>query len=116
MKSLLGSTDSRRAQGPDLSSPNYSRPILHCGLAAASLLSIYAVFAKGGLVDLWRIHRNRQEITSRAALLLEQNQRLERYVERLRHDDRLLEQLAREELGWVKEGDLVYRFPAPDKR
>jgi len=89
----------------------YSRPLLQSSLLLALLVSIYAIFAKGGLVDLWRIRTARQGITAQVALLVRQNKELAEYVERLRHDDRLLEQLVREELGWIREGDLVYIFP-----
>lgn len=37
---------------------------------------------------------------------------LERRIERLRHDPLLLERLAREELGLVKEGEVVFVLPA----
>ena len=33
-------------------------------------------------------------------------------VERLRNDPAYTEQLAREELGWVREGDTVLKFPS----
>jgi cell division protein FtsB len=37
---------------------------------------------------------------------------LARTVERLRNDPGYIEKLAREELGWVREGDTVLKFPS----
>lgn len=36
-------------------------------------------------------------------------------IERIENDDATLEQLAREELGWVKEGDVVIVLPSDDE-
>jgi cell division protein FtsB len=42
------------------------------------------------------------------------NAMLRERIHRLRHDDRHLEKLAREELGLVREGEIVYRFASSE--
>ena len=40
---------------------------------------------------------------------------LAKTVQRLRTDPAYIEKLAREDLGWVREGDTVLKFPAPPR-
>lgn len=40
---------------------------------------------------------------------------LKRRIVALREDERYLERVAREELGWIRDGETVYRVPAPPK-
>jgi cell division protein FtsB len=42
--------------------------------------------------------------------LLRSNAQLRDDIQRLRHDERLMEQLARRQLGLVRPGELVFRF------
>ena len=47
--------------------------------------------------------------------IAEENESLARYIEACRHDPRYLERLARQELGQIRDGDVVYVFPVePD--
>lgn len=50
-------------------------------------------------------------------LLQKENEKLRERIHRLRHDDLYLEKTAREELGLVRPGEIVYRFAsaAPKK-
>ena len=41
--------------------------------------------------------------------------KMKREIERLRTDPAYIEKLAREDLGWVREGDTVLKFPAPPR-
>ncbi len=50
-------------------------------------------------------------------LLQKENETLRERVYRLRHDDLYLEKTAREELGLVRPGEIVYRFaPSESKK
>ncbi len=40
---------------------------------------------------------------------------LKRRIVALREDERYLERVAREELGWIRDGETLYRVPLPDK-
>ena len=40
---------------------------------------------------------------------------MKRRIVALRGDERYLERVAREELGWIRDGETVYRVPAPPK-
>ena len=80
---------------------------------AALLLTLLlgsSIFGSGGLVQLWRMHAERSALGDEALRLLAKNDDLRRSILHLRHSDRSLERLARERLGLVRDGEIVYRF------
>lgn len=83
------------------------------GGAAALLLGVgLLVYGGGSLLRVLQlqheVHALEREIVAQRA----QAEALARTVERLRHDPAYIEKLAREELGWVREGDTVLKFPS----
>lgn len=46
----------------------------------------------------------------------EENQKLREEVRLLQHEKRYIEEIARKELGMVKEGEIIYQFDLPDDR
>jgi cell division protein FtsB len=78
-------------------------------LSAALLVA--AVFGSRGLLHLRSIQTEERAINRRITDLLRENERLRATLTRLKSDERAIEKLAREELGFVRPGDLVYRFP-----
>jgi cell division protein FtsB len=82
--------------------------------AAVSLALVVAIlFGSRGVLHLRALVGEETAIKQRIAGLLEENQRLRTQVRQLRDDDRYLERLAREQLGFVRPGEVVYRFAAP---
>jgi cell division protein FtsB len=72
---------------------------------------VAAMFGQGGLLDLLRLH---EDLGTARAELAEQQARvqsLRRQVERLRSDPAARERVAREELGLVKPGEVVFLLP-----
>ncbi len=67
-------------------------------------------FGKNGVLNLYRMERERQVNVERVQQITRDNQVLKDEIERLRSDGRYLEAVARRELGLVGEKDLVYRF------
>lgn len=63
----------------------------------------------GGLYRLWRLRTERSVLGADAFRLLSKNDELRQRILRLR-SDRGLERLARQELGLVRDGEVVYRF------
>ena len=43
----------------------------------------------------------------------EENRKLKEEVRRLQHEKRYIEEIARKELGMVKEGEIIYQFDLP---
>lgn len=67
------------------------------------------MLGSGGVVHLWRLRSERGALGGEAFRLLSKNDELRQRILRLR-SDRGLERLARQELGLVRDGEIVYRF------
>lgn len=82
-------------------------------LAAAALLA--AFFSNQGfraLVSNWMELRGlRREI----AALDEEEKRLDQRLKAMKGGDAALERLARKELGFIRKGEVEYRFPPPKR-
>jgi cell division protein FtsB len=88
-------------------------------IAAALLVALLGacLFGSGGLLYFRRLRAERRVLGEEAFGLLVKNDALRQRILRLR-SDRALERLARQELGLVRDGEIVYRFhnrtdPAP---
>ncbi len=77
-------------------------------------LSLFMVFGDRGLLHLWRLSGEKRELDASNFRLQRANEALREKVYRLRHDDRYLEKIAREDLGLVQRGDFVYRFSSSE--
>lgn len=91
-----------------------SRRLLATGalaLAGAGLLA----FGGAGAVRVWQMSREVETLEREIEQLRAEADRLSRAVDRLREDPALIERLAREELGMVKPGERVLKFPADQR-
>ena len=79
------------------------------GILVLTILG-FTVFGENGLINLVRYKKRAQALVQEAARLKKENQRLRREIERLKTDPAFIERLAREELGMVKPGELVFQF------
>ena len=79
-------------------------------LIATVVVLASALFGRQGARHLGRLRTERQQVADATFALLRGNALLRDDIERLRHDERLMEQLARRQLGLVRPGELVFRF------
>jgi cell division protein FtsB len=80
-------------------------------LTLFTLLVLFsAVFGERGLLHLQRLRQESRALEERAFILMHQNRELRSRILRLRTNDSFLEKVAREQLGLVKEGEIIYRF------
>jgi cell division protein FtsB len=77
-------------------------------------LSLFTIFGDRGLLHLWRLSGEKRKLDASNFRLQRANEALREKVYRLRHDDRYLEKIAREDLGLVQRGDFVYRFSSSE--
>lgn len=77
------------------------------GLVTAGLF----VFGGAGLVRVWQMKQEVVALEREIRDLRAEADRLSRTVDRLREDPALIEEIAREELGMVKGGEKVLKFP-----
>jgi cell division protein FtsB len=90
----------------------WSRP--HPGWLVAgvlALLLVAAVFGDSGILHLWRLRGEMEALHRDVQSLEAENERLSRAITELRHDPSAIERIAREELGLVRPGERVLRFP-----
>jgi cell division protein FtsB len=80
------------------------------GIVATALLATL-LFGSRGLVHLRALRREQSVLDDRITAMLRENEQLRARLQKLRQDDRYLERLAREQLGFVRRGEVVYRFP-----
>ena len=85
--------------------------ILWSVLVLASVLLI--VWSPNGLLHLRQLHLEHQELTQRNLVLEKENYQLYQEIILLHNDTITIERLARQELGLVKEGELVFQFVHP---
>jgi cell division protein FtsL len=83
-------------------------------LVAILLLLLVAASLVGdrGLLRLYRLHRTRAALTREIEQVSAANAALAEEVRALRTDPGRIEAIAREELGLVKPGEIVYEFRA----
>ena len=86
------------------------RAVLITAVIATSILVGVVIFGSRGVVHLRTLMAEEDELGHRIALLLHENEQLRTRIHRLRTDDRTLERLAREQLGFTRPGEVIYRF------
>ncbi len=75
------------------------------------ILLFFAIFGGRSLMQIYHLKEEREKIRIANARLREENQKLAEQVLRMKHNKREeVEKIAREELGLVKKGELVYKF------
>jgi cell division protein FtsB/cell division protein DivIC len=79
------------------------------------ILGSLTFFGEKGIFNLLRLRKEVARIKERNLKLEEENQKLKEEVKRLQSDKRYIEEVARKELGMVKEGEIIYRFDTPSK-
>jgi len=88
------------------------RPRLKLGAILFLALVLASVAGNRGLVRVYRMHQTRAALEREIAQLTASNTALAEEVRGLRTDPGRVEAIAREELGLVKPGELVYGFRA----
>ena len=80
-------------------------------LATAGLLAVF--FGNQGFRSLARNWLELRQLRREIAALEDEQTRLTGRLKALRSGDAALERLARKELGFIKKGEIEYRFPPP---
>jgi cell division protein FtsB len=71
-----------------------------------------ALFVDGGVARHERLHEELARLKTLNDDLEQDNSRLRREVEALKHDARYVERVAREELGLVQEDEVIFIVPS----
>lgn len=83
--------------------------LMSSGVFLVVMLAL-AIWNDRGVLAMWRVQHEVAQLASEVQLLEQNNQSLWRDIERLRGDMGYIEKIAREELGLVRPGELVFEF------
>jgi len=79
------------------------------------ILGFLTFFGEKGVLHLFRLQKELGRIKEASVKMEEENQRLKEEVRRLQYEKRYIEEIARKELGMVKEEEMIYLFDLPTK-
>ena len=77
------------------------------------MIFFLAVWVIAGPYGLWKYHNMKKKRETTYLTNIEQakiNKALEERIRRMREDPAYQEQVVRRELGWVRDGELLYQF------
>ncbi len=74
------------------------------------LMAILITFGNGGIVDNYIMSRKLAALREETRNIAVQNSELKKKIILLRNNIYYVEKIARDELGMVKKGDIVYRW------
>ncbi|MDH5405823.1 MAG: septum formation initiator family protein [Candidatus Aminicenantes bacterium] len=76
---------------------------------------IISLAGDNGVLELYRRKLIYQHLEDEISKLMQENERLQKQIRLLKEDSFTIEKIAREELGLVKQGEIVYLFPRKDR-
>lgn len=82
---------------------------------AAVLLLAWISFGQNGLLDLYRMQKEKDKHVAILKDLKEKNRLLATEIRRLRKEPKYVESVARKELGLVRENEIIYRIRVDKK-
>ena len=91
--------------------PDSFRPFL--GAAVVLFMALLSIAGLKSYRDLESARNRENSLEGRIEDLRERSERLRSRIQRLRTDPGTLERLAREDLGMVRPGDIIFELPQP---
>ena len=95
----------------------WAKTFQHFPIVAGAILGIlflvYALTNENGLPLYLQMVEKENELKRQTQQLESSNQSLRESIDRIQHDPSELEQLARDRLGMVRDGEIVYQFVEP---
>lgn len=82
-------------------------------MTAIVALGVFAVYGEHGLLHLRRLQIEQRLLEQTTFELQQHNEQLREHLRKLENDDLYLERIARERLGLVHPGEIVYRARLP---
>ncbi len=86
------------------------------GLLFTIILLVKIIFGERGFISLMKIRSEYVSILEEVEALDNENTRLKEEINRLNNDKYYQEKLAREKLGYIKEGEVVFLFPDEEEK
>lgn len=80
------------------------------------LFGFFTFFGDKGILHLLKLKKELARLKEVNAKVEEENRKLKEEVRRLQHEKQYIEEIARKELGLVKEGEMIYQFDLPQDK
>ena len=80
------------------------------------IFGFFTFFGDKGIIHLLRLQKEWGQIKDANVKIEEENRKLREEVKRLQYEKRYIEEIARKELGMVKEGEIIYQFESPNDK
>ena len=77
------------------------------------VFGFFTFFGDKGIMHLLRLEKEWGRIKEANVKIEEENRKLREEVKRLQYEKRYIEEIARKELGMVREGEVIYQFESP---
>jgi len=79
------------------------------------ILGLVTFFGEKGILHMLHLQKELVKIQEANRQIEMENQKLKEEVRRLKVEKRVIEEIARKELGMVKEGEVIYQFDPAKK-
>lgn len=84
-------------------------------MLGVTFILYFTVFGDRGLLRIYHLSKEKQEVQRRLETLKGENLKLVREVDALKNDRRYLESIARRDFGMVRKNEVIYQFPPQSK-
>jgi cell division protein FtsB len=83
--------------------------LLFSSLFLVTMMAL-AIWGDHGVLEMWRRQSEVMQLAREIEAIEQENAKLGQEIERLRSDMHYIEKIAREELGLVRPGELIFEF------
>jgi len=90
--------------------------LLFVALGLFLILGLVTFFGENGILHLLRLKKEMGQIKEANLQLEKENEVLKEEVRKLKQEKKYIEEIARKELGMVKEGEIIYQFEPPNDK
>ena len=87
----------------------YAQPVLFVVLV---LLCVHDIFGDHGFIAMGRTRKEIEQMRDDITRLNDENRALSNQVTALKSDPRMIEQIARDEMGLARPGEIIFKVPS----
>jgi len=94
----------------------FQKKIYLVPLGCVLFILFFTVFGDKGLLRIFELKQDRAKIENRLVEIRNENNILKREIVALKTDRRYIESIARKDFGLVRANEVIYQFPAENKK
>jgi len=73
------------------------------------MITYYTIFGERGILHLQKLRSDLESIKTSSEKIKKENERLKKEIKLLQNEEQYIDKIAREELGLVKEDEIIYK-------